>query len=123
MAHLFDHDWDPSGFASDGGEPNGEFREDIAEYLLDHVIEQRDRFVSYYEDIDYNENVSRDTLYQILQKYAGTRDPSLHGVRRSRQMISEMGPKLDDDSTSSLEDITPVGADVSTADFSDRLGL
>lgn len=53
---------------------------------------ERERFNEQYEQSN-NEGVriTRNKFREMLTEHAGTRDPSLKGIRRSRQLISEQG--------------------------------
>lgn len=121
LAHIFDHDWNPRGFASDGGEREKELRTEIVNYLREFILNQQKKFNKYHEREYSNYEIPRQEYRDLLFDYAGSRYPSLEGVRNSRHIVGEEGSKVDILDPTCLEDITPNGADVDKASWANRL--
>lgn len=121
LKHLYDSQWSPQNIASDGGERPSQLRRDIAEYLTSYVFEQIEQFNESHQDLNERKRVSRESFIDMLKDYAETRDPSLHGIRRSRQILTEQGAAIDSNQGTSLEDITREGANIPNSKFVDLL--
>jgi hypothetical protein len=89
----------PSGVATDGGEPedrNNQVDEQAMERLVNHATREHQQI--YLEDAEHdieqdNDVISEDRrgLVDGIEQMSGVRDPQVHGIRRSREIIYESG--------------------------------
>jgi|GEM_PF-5371029 len=85
----------------DGDEPNQSNRDEflteeesyeLATELVEHAMTQFDEV---YQDTDYQPGYDGEesALWKLIQRIAGTKDPQVHGIRHSRELIYEVGNK------------------------------
>jgi len=121
LAHVFDPHWSSRGLASDGGDPTAEPREEIVSYLKSFIRNQRNRFKEYHDLSPQRTDQANRDFQAVLQESVDSRDPSLAGIRHSKQIIAESGKPVDSGVSTSYEDITANGAAVDASEFERRL--